>query len=423
MQHIQTAMYTATAILLIVFAALFAAFCLLVVVLVYFELRKSNIPPGVANPGKLRAIHCAYVGINVVGQILERLGLCHQMNFIRWCRCCIMASKRPVPQGLRIKDLTFSGVPVRVYEPTAASGEKKRGLVYFHGGGWMFGCIDDYDEVCRYISLESDTTVVSVGYCLAPQHRYPAHLDDCEVVTRHFLSIAATNFGVDPRRVAVGGDSAGANLAAALCQRLSKTQECHLPSPCAQVLIYPALQMADFHLPSYQQNHSVPILFRGRAVFFFLQYLNGNTSVSQQVLEGKHVPAELKLLYKKWLDPDNLPPQFRKGAKSPLVIANHDSDVYHIVKQGLDPEISPLLAEDDVLRLTPAAFVLTCEFDVLRDDGILFQKRMKDVGVDVTWEHLSDGFHGIISFFNQGWLTFQSSRRGMDSIVRYVKTL
>ncbi|XP_051768455.1 arylacetamide deacetylase-like 4 isoform X2 [Ctenopharyngodon idella] len=334
-----------------------------------------------------------------------------------------MASKGPVHQGLRIKDLTFSGVPVRVYEPTAASGEKKRGLVYFHGGGWMFGCIDDYDEVCQYISLESDTTVVSVGYRLAPEHRYPAHLDDCEVVTRHFLSIAATDFGVDPHRVAVGGDSAGANLAAALCQRLSKTQDGHLPSPCAQVLIYPALQMADFHLPSYQQNHSVPILFRGRTVFFFLQYLNGNTSVSQQVLEGKHVPAELKLRYKKWLDPDNLPPQFRKGARSPQVIASHDADVYHIIKQGLDPEISPLLAEDDVLRLTPAAFILTCEFDVLRDDGILFQKRLKDVGVDVTWEHLSDGFHGIISFFNQGWLTFQSSRRGMDSIVRYVKTL
>ncbi|XDV51520.1 hypothetical protein PO909_020383 [Leuciscus waleckii] len=416
-------MYTATAILIIVFAAFFAAFCLLVAVLVYFELRNANIPPGVANPGKLHAIHCTYVGINVVGQILERLGLCHQMNFTRWCRFFIMARKGSVPPGLRIKDLTFSGVPVRVYEPTAASGEKKRGLVYFHGGGWMFGCIDDYDEVCQYISLESDTTVVSVGYRLAPEHRYPAHLDDCEVVTRHFLSIAATDFGVDPHRVAVGGDSAGGNLAAALCQRLSKTQDGHLPSPCAQVLIYPALQMADFHLPSYQQNHSVPILFRDRTVFFFLQYLNGNTSVSQQILEGKHVPAELKRHYEKWLDPDNLPPQFRKGAISPPVIASHDADVYHIIKQGLDPEFSPLLAEDDVLRLNPPTFVLTCEFDVLRDDGILFQKRLKDVGVDVKWEHLSDGFHGIISFFNQGWLTFESSQRGMDSVVSYVKTL
>ncbi|XP_067287680.1 arylacetamide deacetylase-like 4 isoform X2 [Pseudorasbora parva] len=345
------------------------------------------------------------------------------MNFTRWFRCFIMARKGPVPHGLHIKDLTFSGVPVRVYEPTSASGEKKRGLVYFHGGGWMFGCIGDYDEVCQYISLESDTTVVSVGYRLAPEHRYPAHLDDCEVVTRHFLSIAATEFGVDPRRVAVGGDSAGANLAAALCQRLLKTQDGHLPSPCPQVLIYPALQMADFHLPSYQQNHSVPILFRGRAVFYFLQYLNGNTSVSQQLLEGKHVPAELKLHYKKWLDPDNLPPQFRKGARSPPVISSHDADVYHIIKQGLDPEISPLLAEDDVLHLMPPTFILTCEFDVLRDDGILFQKRLKNVGVDVVGEHLSDGFHGIISFFNQGWMAFQSSQRGMDSIVRYVKTL
>lgn len=261
------------------------------------------------------------------------------------------------------------------------------------------------------------------SYRLAPEHRYPAHLDDCEVATRHFLSIAVADFGVDPRRVAVGGDSAGANLAAALCQRLSKTQDGQLPSPCAQVLIYPALQMADFHLPSYQQNHSVPILFRGRTVFYFLQYLNGNTSVSQQILEGKHVPAELKLRYKKWLDPGNLPPQFIKQAGCQQVPSSHDADAYHIVKQGLDPEISPLLAEDNALRLVPPAFVLTCEFDVLRDDGFLYQKRLRDLGVDVTWEHLPEGFHGVISFFNQGWLTFQSSQRGLDSIVRYVKTL
>ncbi|NP_001166113.1 arylacetamide deacetylase-like 4 [Danio rerio] len=412
-------MNTATAILISAFAALFAAFCLLV----YFELRNVNIPPGVDSPAKLRVIHCTYMGITCLGYILERLGLCHQYNFVGWCRCHIMTCKRSVPHGLRIKDLTFSTVPVRVYEPTAASGEKKRGLVYFHGGGWMFGCIDDYDEVCQHISLKSNTTVVSVGYRLAPEHRYPAHLDDCEVATRHFLSIAATDFGVDPCRVAVGGDSAGANLAAALCQRLSKTQDGHLPSPCAQVLIYPALQMADFHLPSYQQNHSVPILFRGRTVFYFLQYLNGNTSVSQQILEGRHVPAELKLRYKKWLDPNSLPPQFIKQARCQQDLSSHDADVYHIVKQGLDPEISPLLAEDDVLRLVPPAFVLTCEFDVLRDDGFLYQKRLRDLGVDVTWEHLPEGFHGVISFFNQGWLTFQSSQRGLDSIVRYVKSL
>ncbi|XP_057218847.1 arylacetamide deacetylase-like 4 isoform X2 [Triplophysa rosa] len=357
------------------------------------------------------------------GRILERLGLYDQVNFARWFRAHILANKRPIPPGLRIKDMTFNGVPVRVYEPTATSGEKKKGLVLFHGGGWVFGSIDDYDVVCRYISMESDTVVVSVGYRLAPEHRYPAHLDDCEVATRQFLSIAAADFRVDPRRVAVGGDSAGANLAAALCQRLAKTQDGNLPSPCAQVLIYPALQMADFNLPSYQQNHSVPILFRGRIVFFFLQYLNGDMSVGQDLLDGTHVPAELKLRYKKWLDPANLPPQFRKGVKGQQVISGHNGEVYHIIKQGLDPEISPLLAEDDVLRISPPTFILTCEFDVLRDDGILFQKRLKDLGVDVTWKHISDGFHGIMSFFDVGWLTFQSSQKVMDSIVSYVKTL
>lgn len=281
-----------------------------------------------------------------------------------------------------------------------------------------------YPALVKFNDLfNSNFLTVPSSYRLAPEHRYPAHLDDCEVATRHFLSIAAADFGVDPHRVAVGGDSAGANLAAALCQRLAKTRDGHLPSPCAQVLIYPALQMADFNLPSYQQNHSVPVLFRGRVVFFFLQYLNGDMSVGQDLLDGTHVPAELKLRYKKWLDPANLPPQVRKGVKAQQVISGHDGEVYHIIKQGLDPEISPLLAEDDVLRMSPPTFVLTCEFDVLRDDGILFQKRLKDLGVDVTWQHISDGFHGIMNFFDNGWLTFQSSQKVMDSIVSYVKTL
>uniref|UniRef100_A0A8C2JC43 Arylacetamide deacetylase-like 4 n=1 Tax=Cyprinus carpio TaxID=7962 RepID=A0A8C2JC43_CYPCA len=152
-----------------------SSFCLLVVVPVYLELRNVNIPPGVANPWKLCVTHCVYVGISFVVSV----------NAV-----CV--------------DLTFNGVSERVYEPTTTSGEKKKGLLYFHGGGW----------VVLYISLESDTTVVSVGYRLAPKHRYPTLPDDCEVMTCHLLSIAAADFGVDPRRVAVGGESAGANLAA-----------------------------------------------------------------------------------------------------------------------------------------------------------------------------------------------------------------
>lgn len=409
-----------TAILIIGFAALAAAFCLLVIGLVFSEAMNSEIPPGVGNRGKLHFVHCWTMGIAVVGRILERLGLCHQVRFSRWCTDCMIGNKRPPPIGLRIKDSTFAGVPVRIYEPMVSE-QKRRGLMYFHGGGWVLGSIDLYDEVCRHIAKESDTVVVSVGYRLAPEHRFPAALDDCELATHHFLSVAA-EFNVDPLRVALGGDSAGGNLAAALSQRLATSPDGHLPSPCGLVLIYPALQMADFNLPSYQQNHAVPLLFRARMVFYFLQYLNGDMSVCQDVLEGRHVPAELKLHYSKWLDPSNLPPEFQDGARK-QVVTTHDGEVYHIVKGGLETGISPLLAEDEVLRLTPPTFILTCQYDVLRDDGILFRKRLQDLGVKVTWYNVPDGFHGIMNFFSKGWLSFPAAVKAMEHIVSYIKTL
>ncbi|XP_031589049.1 arylacetamide deacetylase-like 4 isoform X2 [Oreochromis aureus] len=412
-----------SAILIIGFAALVAAFLLLVIGLVYAELMNSDIPCGVANRGKLRMVHGLFVGIAVVARILHRLGICHQVSFTRWFVACFLYHLKQVPAGLRVKDMTFSEVPVRVYEPTSVCDGLRRGLMYFHGGGWILGSIDSVDEVCRHIAIESDTTVISVGYRLAPEHRYPAQLDDCEKATCHFLSVAETEFGVDSHRVAVGGDSTGANLAAALCQRLACSEDRHLPFPCAQVLIYPALQMADFNLPSYQQNHAVPILFRGRMAFYFLQYLNGDVSLCQEVLEGNHVPTELRPCYELWLSPSNLPPECLTRGFYKHPSPEYDGEVYHAIKDGLEPEVSPLLADDALIQKTPRTFILTCEYDVLRDDGILYRKRLLDLGKDVTWQHVLDGFHGMINFFNQGWLTFPSAVQVVDGAVHYIKTL
>ncbi|XP_035518283.1 arylacetamide deacetylase-like 4 [Morone saxatilis] len=412
-----------SAILIIGFAALVAAFLLLVIGLVYSELMNTDIPHGVANSGKLHMVHGLFVGIAIVGRILHRLGICHQVSFIRWFVARFLTRLNPVPAGLRVKDLMFSEVPVRVYEPTTVCDGLRRGLVYFHGGGWVLGSIDSVDEVCRHIAKESDTTVVSVGYRLAPEHRYPAQLDDCETATCHFLSVAEAEFSVDSCRVAVGGDSTGANLAAALCQRLARREDGHLPSPCAQVLIYPALQMADFNLPSYQQNHAVPILFRGRMAFYFLQYLSGDMSVCQDVLEGNHVPTELRPCYKEWLSPSNLPPECLVRGTFEHPTPEYDAEVYHTIKAGLEPEVSPLLADDAIIQKTPPTFILTCEYDVLRDDGILYRKRLLDLEKDVTWQHVMKGFHGMVNFFNQGWLTFPSAVQVVDSVVDYIKTL
>lgn len=416
-------MDTGSAILIIGLAALVAALLLLVIGLVYSELMNSDIPHGVENRGKLHVVHGLFVGIAIVGRILHRLGICHQVTFIRWFVSRFLSHINPPPPGLRVKKLNLSGVPVRIYEPTTVCDGLRRGLVYFHGGGWVLGSLDTFDEVCRYIALNSDTIVVSVGYRLAPEHRYPSQLDDCETATCHFLSVAEADFSVDPQRVAVGGDSTGANLAAAVCQRLATKDSGHLLFPCAQVLVYPVLQMADFNLPSYQQNHAVPILFRGRMAFYFLQYLNGDVSLCQDLLDGYHVPTELRLRYTTWLSPANLPTECLSRGYSEPPKAQYDGELYHALKAGLEHEVSPLLADDDVIQKAPTTFILTCEYDVLRDDGILYRKRLLDLNKEVTWKHLNNGFHGLLNFFNQGWFSFPAAVHVLDHTVDFVKTL
>uniref|UniRef100_A0A8C4S678 Arylacetamide deacetylase-like 4 n=1 Tax=Erpetoichthys calabaricus TaxID=27687 RepID=A0A8C4S678_ERPCA len=281
--------------------------------------------------------------------------------------------------------------------------------------------LDSYDHICRYVAIHSETVVVSVAYRLSPEHRYPVQLDDCQAATLHFLKVAEADYGVDPRKVALGGDSAGGNLAAALCYRAAK--EGARPQPCAQILIYPLLQMADFHLPSYQQNKMVPMLFRGRTIFYCLQYLNGDMTLNEEMLNSDHVPVELKLRYRKWLGHENLPSECKARGFSLKVASSHDEEVYDLLKQALEPELSPLLAPDDVVRKLPPAFILTCEYDVLRDDGILFKKRLEDLGVPVTWHHINDGFHGILNFFDGGRLNFPSGKRAIDHVVDFLRTL
>ncbi|NXQ78920.1 ADCL4 protein, partial [Nyctibius grandis] len=151
-----------------------------------------------------------------------------------------------------------------------------------------------HEKLCRSIARGSESVVVSVGYRLAPEHKYPAAYEDCLNATIHFMK-NIEDYGVDPARIIVCGDSAGGNLAAAVSQTLAGRSD--LPKLRAQILIYPGLQALDFNLPSYQQNQRVPLLFRERAAFYVLQYLNGDASNLEEVLEGSHISIDIKLNY------------------------------------------------------------------------------------------------------------------------------
>uniref|UniRef100_A0A8C2SQL7 Alpha/beta hydrolase fold-3 domain-containing protein n=1 Tax=Coturnix japonica TaxID=93934 RepID=A0A8C2SQL7_COTJA len=307
-------------------------------------------------------------------------------------------------QKLFIENLWFEEVPVRIYQPKAPSTSPRRGVMFFHGGGWVFG------------SLAASI----VKYRLAPEHKYPAAYEDCLNATIHFMRNADL-YGVDPARISVCGDSAGGNLAAAVSQTLAGRTD--LPRLRAQILIYPILQALDFNLPSYKQNQGVPPLFQERAAVYVLQYLNGNASNLEQVLEGSHIPIDIKLNYRKWVSEDYIPEKFKVRGYKPHVLLDCSTEVYETVKRFLEPNLCPLLAEDAVVHQLPESFILTCEYDVLRDDGLLYKKRLEDNGVRVTWCHLEDGFHGIINSFNSEWLSFSSGKRGLENIVNFLKSL
>lgn len=257
-------------------------------------------------------------------------------------------------------------------------------------------------------------------YRLAPEHRHPAQLNDCVAASTHFLKVAE-DYGVDSSWVILAGNEAGGNLAARVCQILASGSG---PTKVrAQILLCPVLQAVDFNLPSYQQNRAVPLLFRERAAFYLLQRSTGDASRLGDVLEGSHVPMKLKAQYRKWLSGDLLPEGFRARGYKPTTCLSSREDISGALESLTLPECSPLLAEEAVLRLLPETFILTCEYDVLRDDGLLYKKRLEEQHVPVTWLHLANGFHGITDFFERGWLSFPSGKKGVDDIVSFIKGL
>lgn len=157
------------------------------------------------------------------------------------------AFRKPRPADIEVSDTSIGSVPVRFYRPREAEGSRAPAL-YVHGGGFVVGSLESHDDVCAELASRSRRTVISVDYRLAPEHRYPAQLNDVEEVWRH---IAASS----PDAL-VMGDSAGGNLCAALCVRMKRVGG---PMPSAQILIYPGLG-GPLSLPAYTENENAPML-------------------------------------------------------------------------------------------------------------------------------------------------------------------
>ncbi|KAM9299034.1 arylacetamide deacetylase-like 4 [Gastrophryne carolinensis] len=362
----------------------------------YIKSSKAEYPPGLDNPSVIRTAHQITTGFSILGKALEKLGIWSEVGLLRFISALLVKKLGEDPE-LVIKNVEFEGVPVRIYQPKAPSTGSRKGVMYFHGGGFVYGSIESYDHLCRHIAKTCDAVVASVGYRLAPEHRYPAALDDCISASIYFLK-TTEQYGVDPSSVIICGDSAGGNLTACVTQVLVTKKD--IPKPLAQVMIYPATQLIDLNLPSYQQNSMVPILLRDITIYFILTYIGADLSLLQEMQNGNHIPPEFRKKFSKWLSADRVPDEFKVRGYKPYVPQAFNNDVYQKVKHVFDVPCSPLIAEDSIISQLPKSYILTCEFDVLRDDGILYKKRLEDNRVPVTWYHVKNGFHGVVNYFN-----------------------
>jgi acetyl esterase len=233
----------------------------------------------------------------------------------------------------RTIDAARGGLRVRIYRPDLES--RRPVVVFFHGGGFVLCSIETHDAMCRSLCLGSGAVVVSVDYALAPEHRFPAGLEDCLAAVR-WTAEHAGEIGGDPARLAVAGDSAGGNLAAVSALRLRDEGG---PRLAAQLLVYPVTDYLDLRRPSYVERGAGFGLTADTMRWFFDLYLDGPSRAD-------------------------------------------------------DPAVAPIRAPS--LAGLPPTYVITAEYDPLRDEGIDFARRLADAGVDVTHAHRADANHGFL---------------------------
>ncbi|XP_069753563.1 arylacetamide deacetylase-like isoform X2 [Narcine bancroftii] len=255
-----------------------------------------------------------------------------------------------------------------------------------------------YDILSRKSATELNAVIVSVEYRLAPQHHFPDQFDDAYVVVKYFLQRdVLARYKVDPGRVAVAGDSAGGNLATAVAQQIQGDPEVEVGIKI-QALVYPALQTIDFKTPSYQQNEHMPILPKTLMVRFWSEYFSRDESLLKDMMTNAHTTLEAKGLSSLVDWSVLLPEKFRKEYKYTSPIRANQGAPSTVVPGVFDPRAAPLLAGDEKLRTLPPTYLVTCEFDVLRDDGIMYATRLRRAGVRVALEHFEDCFHGVLMF-------------------------
>ncbi|XP_030837413.1 neutral cholesterol ester hydrolase 1 [Strongylocentrotus purpuratus] len=392
---------------------------------------RTPVPEGLGEPWKYRLLIATMSLQALSARIRAYFQPDNPHAYIQALRSIRDLTNQPSPSeikgsNIRSKVTTFDGVRVRLYEPIKKEDSLQPALIFIHGGGNALGSPDGYDRLTRLIAERLNVVVVSIDYRLSPEHLFPAGHLDCLRATSWFLRNADQDFSVDTSRVAISGDSAGGHLSATVSQAIHDDQT--LPNLKLQILIYPVTQSLDLLTPSYQKYDQdfgdEGVLPRKRVAAFTSMHHLGRSDplYMQQILSNEHIIEEFRLNspYLRYVDHDVIPTELRKETRlylPPRQGPGNESLWNQIKGTYLDPRWSPLLRED--LSGLPQAFVTTCGFDSIRDDGIFYAKRLEAAGVKTKWKHYPSAFHGVMFLSNFFW--FQVGEEMTKDMVEFIQ--
>lgn len=237
----------------------------------------------------------------------------------------------------KVEDRKIEGykqeIKIRIYTPS--KDRPLPALIYYHGGGWVIGNLDTHDALCRSLANEAQYVIISVDYSLAPEYRFPVAVEDAFLAVKWTYE-HADELGIDKEFIAVGGDSAGGNLAAVVCYLAN---ERNLPPISYQMLFYPSTGFE--YTDSYERYGEGYYLTKSTMKWFREQYLN-----------------------------------------DPLDTQN--------------PLAAPMLISDEATRLLPPAYIMTAQYDPLCDGGEQYAKKLKKAGVETTYVCYPGMIHGFL---------------------------
>lgn len=299
----------------------------------------NGTPPNLCQPAP--AVKAVLEKVNAAGNALDSMD--DKKVAQLWLRRELDAKKiiAPIPVA-SVKDIAVPArnhqIPVRVYHPKP--GKKLPVLVFFHGGGWSIGSIATYDSFARALAAKTPAVVVSVDYRLAPEHPYPAGLQDAQLAFEWVYRNAA-DLGGDPAKIGVAGDSGGGNLATVVARK-SGEEGITLK---LQALFYPSVNLASTEGGSFVENGTGYLL----------------TKKSVDAFRDFYVPAK-----EDWKSPD----------------------------------VSPLLTDEAALAKLPHTYLLVVGCDPLRDEGLAYGAKLRNQNVPVDIVMKSRMVHGFLNFFN-----------------------